>query len=114
MEFLEFDIEYQSSCVWDYLEIYESYQSDVNDQNNLGRLCGQNTIQPIETSSSSVTIIFHSDHIIPKKGFKLFIDCLGKILSTEVSHHLTRAFTARTYKYMYDGSKCSDKNFKAM
>ena len=78
LEFQEFDVEYHTSCVWDYVEILENYNDGEQEAHKLGRFCGQDKLLPIQTSSNNMTIIFHSDHVIPKKGFKLYIDTVGK------------------------------------
>ena len=76
MEFQDFDLEYQSSCLWDYLEIF-----DLRDPNQLlviGKFCGQMADGVVHSTSNRVKLVFHSDHVIPKKGFKLYIYALGK------------------------------------
>ena len=77
--FLDFDVEYHSSCMWDYLEIFELEQSGSSNIHSLGKFCGLVILSPIQTSSNRVSIVFHSDYIIPKTGFRLYINTMGKL-----------------------------------
>ena len=78
IEFLDFDVEYHSSCMWDYLEIFELEADGLPNTKELGKFCGLVNVGTIHSSSNKVSIVFHSDYIVPKKGFKLYIATMGK------------------------------------
>ncbi len=74
VEFTEFSVESQSSCDYDYLEIYNG--SDVNAP-LLGRWCG--TISPgtitANNDEGALTFYFHSDNSVTLSGWKATILC---------------------------------------
>ena len=64
--------------MWDYLEILELKTDGLSHSKELGKFCGLVKPAPIQTSSNKIYILFHSDHVVPKKGFKLYIHTIGK------------------------------------
>lgn len=73
IEFMEFDIESHSGCMWDFLEILE----DKN-KVTVGRFCGTTLPDAILSSSNYLRLVFHSDHIVHKKGFNASINTEGE------------------------------------
>ncbi|MGH0131801.1 UNVERIFIED_CONTAM: hypothetical protein FKN15_059903 [Acipenser sinensis] len=64
--FQTFEIEEESDCGYDYMEIYDGYDSTAP---RLGRFCGSGPPEEIYSAGDSVMIRFHSDDTINKKGF---------------------------------------------
>ena len=76
LEVLDFDVEFHPLCIWDYLAVAEgecpsSFKT---------RYCGgiQQVPQIITLNSDKACIKFVSDFVIPGRGFRLFISCVGK------------------------------------
>ena len=69
IQFLAFDIEENSECVWDWLEIRDG---DSADSSLLGsKLCGDTNPDPIESTSNTLTLVFHSDSSVVRSGFMI-------------------------------------------
>ncbi|MBN3324354.1 TLL2 protein, partial [Atractosteus spatula] len=64
--FQTFEIEEESDCGYDYMEIYDGYDSTAP---RLGRFCGSGPPEEIYSAGDSIMIRFHSDDTINKKGF---------------------------------------------
>ncbi|RMC11221.1 hypothetical protein DUI87_12136 [Hirundo rustica rustica] len=61
-----FEIEEEADCGYDYMEIYDGYDSTAP---RLGRFCGSGPLEEIYSSGDSIMIRFHTDDTINKKGF---------------------------------------------
>lgn len=74
VQFTAFDVEYQSSCTYDWLKIFNgtSTSSPV-----IGTYCGSNSPGTIEASNAqgALTFNFQSDNSITKAGWKAIISC---------------------------------------
>ena len=69
IRFEKFDVETASSCRYDFLEVRDG---DSSTSNLIGsKLCGNNIPNPIESSTSSMTLIFHTDGSVVRSGFKI-------------------------------------------
>lgn len=88
LEFVDFEVEQHSKCMWDYLRIVELAKDGQGHSHDHGRLCSPITDKTIYTSSNKLRIVFHSDSIIPKKGFKLYITTNGMYVKLDTSTHL--------------------------
>ena len=76
IKFIQFDIEYQTSCIWDWVEIRDV---PSNSSNQVGsKLCGETIPNPIPSTGNTLTVIFHSDEAGVRSGFKMKAE-LGKI-----------------------------------
>ncbi|MBN3293694.1 TLL2 protein, partial [Polypterus senegalus] len=64
--FQTFEIEEESDCGYDFMEIYDGYDSSAP---RLGRFCGSGPPEEIYSAGDSIMIRFHSDDTINKKGF---------------------------------------------
>ena len=62
LTFVSFDIEADSSCRYDYVQV--SFGSDEQ------KYCGSNKPSPIISSDNRMTVIFHSDDSEVRNGFK--------------------------------------------
>ena len=61
-------LETSQDCSYDYLEIYDG-ESDT--ANRLGKLCGGEIPDTVESSGPQLFLRFHSDSSVAFKGFKL-------------------------------------------
>ncbi|XP_016895126.1 tumor necrosis factor-inducible gene 6 protein, partial [Cynoglossus semilaevis] len=68
IQFLEFDVEDDMSCLADYLEIYDSYD-DVS--GFVGRFCGEDIPDDILSTGNVVTLKFLSDASVSAGGFQI-------------------------------------------
>ena len=74
LEFLEFDVETHASCLWDYVEVTGKNDTAYDLPN---RFCG-NVIPMVGKSYRHLRIIFHSDSVVQRKGFKAVVHVIGK------------------------------------
>ena len=75
IQFLAFDIESNSECAWDWLEIRDG---DSADSSLLGsKLCGTTNPDSIESTSNTLTLVFHTDSSVIRSGFMIKAE-LGK------------------------------------
>uniref|UniRef100_A0A3P9A4R4 CUB domain-containing protein n=1 Tax=Esox lucius TaxID=8010 RepID=A0A3P9A4R4_ESOLU len=69
LTFHQFELEYHDTCSYDYIKIFNGVSEDEG--NLLGTFCG-NTSPPQFTSSWNVmSVIFHSDRHVAKRGFSV-------------------------------------------
>ncbi|XP_007569328.1 tumor necrosis factor-inducible gene 6 protein [Poecilia formosa] len=68
LHFLELDVEEDTSCLADYLEVYDSYD-DVS--GFAGRFCGDNLPDDIISTGNVMTLKFLSDASVTAGGFQL-------------------------------------------
>jgi hypothetical protein len=75
-DFIEFDIEDEPSCGYDYLMIYDGPNTSST---LLGTYCGTNTPGQVTSSHSSgaLTFVFHSDEGYTTIGWKALISCIN-------------------------------------
>ena len=72
IKFLAFDIQYQTGCLHDWLEVRDG-DSEVSNQ--IGpRLCGNTIPNQIISSGNSLTLVFHSDVTFRCSGFIIEVD----------------------------------------
>ena len=62
LTFKKFDIEPDSSCGFDYVQV--SFGSEEQ------KYCGSNKPSPIISSGNTMTVLFHSDQSVTHNGFK--------------------------------------------
>lgn len=73
-QFQLFDVEYDNSCDYDWLKIYNGSNTQAP---LLGTWCGTNSPGTVEATNSagSLTFVFHSDYSVNKQGWKAVISC---------------------------------------
>lgn len=84
VSFTSFDVESNSGCSWDYLNIYNGTNTSAP---LIGTYCGT-TVPPSFTASNTsgaITFKFHSDGMVTKPGWKAYVECLGGSLSATVA-----------------------------
>jgi len=74
VEFQLFDVEYQSSCNYDWLKIYHGPSATGTP---IGTYCGTSSPGIITSThpSGALTFVFHSDYSVNKAGWKAQISC---------------------------------------
>jgi PKD repeat protein len=85
IDFQFFDVEYETNCSYDYLEIY-----DGNSTNNalIGTYCGTNSpgfVSAEDNSSGALTLKFHSDSYSEGMGWEATIACENHVGIAEQS-----------------------------
>ncbi|KAK7476613.1 hypothetical protein BaRGS_00032159 [Batillaria attramentaria] len=75
VHFLEFAVEYQARCIWDWLAVYDRH---VTSDSQLGKYCGLSSPPDVITDTSHLVLQFVSDAIIPEKGFRLLVTAVGE------------------------------------
>lgn len=75
VQFLSFDVEYHSSCNYDWLKIYNGNSTSSP---LIGTYCGTNSPGTIQATNpaGALTFQFHSDYSITKTGWKAQISCI--------------------------------------
>ncbi|XP_075886809.1 tumor necrosis factor-inducible gene 6 protein [Nelusetta ayraudi] len=86
LQFLEFDVEDDTSCLADYLEVYDSYD-DVS--GFAGRYCGDYLPDDIVSTGNVMTLKFLSDASVTAGGFQLKYSAID---ASEVPQNHTRYF----------------------
>ena len=78
MDFLEFNVEYDDQCDYDWLKIYDG--ADITAP-LIGTYCGTSSPGIITSSSEegSLTFSFHSDYSYTAPGWKASISCEGNV-----------------------------------
>ena len=81
------DLEQSSSCSYDYIEIYHSYNEQTHQGHYVGRYCGTDT-PPSVWLQSPLYIVFRTDQSITSNGFSMFW-LSGKVLMIKKTEHNT-------------------------
>ena len=68
------DIEHHESCDYDFLEIYEISDVQVEMGKLIGRFCGVTPPDNITSSSESLKLTFKSDRMVTGRGFEVHYD----------------------------------------
>ena len=69
VEFLAFNLESDSTCRFDWLEIRDGSDSTADLLST--RLCGEQLFAPITSTGNTLYIQFHTDGSVTKSGFQL-------------------------------------------
>ena len=86
IDFTSFELESNSTCNYDYLEIYDGIDVSAN---LIGKYCGTNN--PGTIMGAGLTFKFHSDNIITKAGWEAEVSCFT---ATEVPACITNPLPA--------------------
>lgn len=72
LNFLEFDVEDNPTCAWDWLKIYDGPDdgSPIIDT-----YCNSNIPTTITSTGGEITLVFHSDGLVQAAGFKMEWTC---------------------------------------
>ena len=76
LEFIHFDVEYISSCSYDWLEIRDGPSADSSML--VHNLCGSTIPNPILSTGNALTLIFRTDSGVTGSGFLIKAQ-IGKI-----------------------------------
>ena len=69
IDFVDFNIESHSSCLYDYLEVRDG--DNINSNLIGSKLCGTNIPGRIESTGNAMTLKFHTDGSVVRPGFKI-------------------------------------------
>lgn len=69
LTFQHFELEYHTDCAYDYIKIYNGISEDEG--NLLGKFCGDVSPPQFSSSWNVMSIIFHSDRHVARKGFSV-------------------------------------------
>lgn len=69
LTFHHFELEYHTSCAYDYIRIYNGISEDEG--NLLGTFCGDVSPPQFTSSWNVMSIIFHSDRHVAHRGFSV-------------------------------------------
>ena len=69
LQFESFDLESQTSCKYDFIDIQEK-DSSSSEVKPVGRFCGNKRPPVITTTSNELLITFQSDGTVQKTGFR--------------------------------------------
>ncbi|TRY87530.1 hypothetical protein DNTS_007088 [Danionella cerebrum] len=69
LTFHHFELEYHIDCAYDYIKIYNGISEDEG--NLLGKFCGDKSPPQFSSSWNVMSIIFHSDRHVARKGFSV-------------------------------------------
>ncbi|XP_028328899.1 CUB domain-containing protein 2 [Gouania willdenowi] len=69
LTFYHFELEYHTSCAYDYIKIYNGISEDEG--NLLGTFCGETSPPQFTSSWNVMSIIFHSDRHVAHRGFSV-------------------------------------------
>uniref|UniRef100_A0A8C1RDK7 CUB domain-containing protein n=1 Tax=Cyprinus carpio TaxID=7962 RepID=A0A8C1RDK7_CYPCA len=69
LTFHHFELEYHTDCAYDYIKIYNGISEDEG--NLLGKFCGDVSPPQFSSSWNVMSIIFHSDRHVARKGFSV-------------------------------------------
>lgn len=74
VEFTSFSVEYESSCDYDYLEIYDGNSASAS---LVGQYCGTNSPGTVEATNEegALTFVFHSDGSVTEPGWTANVSC---------------------------------------
>ena len=79
LEFLAFNLEYSSSCYWDWVEVRNGNSSNsplIGD-----KLCGSTIPGAITSNGNQLYVKFHSDSSVVGTGFEILVNQGTKIYS---------------------------------
>jgi len=99
LRFLSFDVEFNSTCSWDVLKVYEGETMNTL----LGTHCG-NTVPNVYTSTDpngSLTIFWDSDGSVVSSGFSIDISVVSPSTSVELGDPNSTTTDGRVPSYGY-------------
>lgn len=68
VEFMAFDLEYQVTCNYDSLEVFDGYTTDY--AKSIGKYCGNSIPTNLTSSTNELLLHFVSDSSVAQSGFK--------------------------------------------
>ena len=80
LSFTTLDIEPEASCGYDYVKILDS-----DGTTELAKLCGDSLPSPLKSSGHKLTVVFHSDESVTRKGFEATWKEVAGVSTGEVS-----------------------------
>ena len=88
LQFLAFEIEPNSACSYDYLNIYDGPTSSSSLIGS--KLCGETIPDSVESTGNTMHIHFHTDFSVTRSGFKIKAE-IGKSNSIQLSNSIVES-----------------------
>ncbi|XP_034025114.1 cubilin [Thalassophryne amazonica] len=104
LSFDSFNLEYHSSCNYDYVEVYDN--STVQAGSKIGRYCGRSVPPSITSTDNVLTVLFVSDSSLSTEGFSASYESIDA--TTDCSETFTSpmgTFTSPNYPDNYPNSR---------
>ncbi|XP_055859668.1 cubilin-like isoform X2 [Biomphalaria glabrata] len=67
ISFSDFSLEAHSTCIWDYVDIYDE---SLSGSKRLGHFCGNALSNYIESSTNTLRVVFRTDGSVTSRGFQ--------------------------------------------
>ena len=99
LRFTEFRVEFEGSCGFDYLEVY-----DGDDMSNLiGKYCGSNLPDVVQSThaTGSVTLLWSSDLSVSDAGFNIRVTVISPMTTVQVGDPNSTTTNGRVPSYGY-------------
>jgi hypothetical protein len=99
LRFIEFRVENQASCDYDYLEVY-----DGDDMSNLiGKYCGTSLPDVVQSThiTGAVTLLWSSDGSVTDAGFKIDVSVIDPMKTIELGDRNSQLTNGRVPSYAY-------------
>ena len=99
LRFIEFRVENQASCNYDYLEVY-----DGDDMSNLiGKYCGTSLPDVVQSThiTGAVTLLWSSDGSVTDTGFKIDVSVINPMITVELGDRNSQLTDGRVPSYGY-------------
>ena len=99
LRFIEFRVENQASCNYDYLEVY-----DGDDMSNLiGKYCGTSLPDVVQSThiTGAVTLLWSSDGSVTDAGFKIDVSVINPMITVELGNRNSQLTDGRVPSYGY-------------
>ncbi|KRZ32162.1 Cubilin [Trichinella pseudospiralis] len=123
--FTTFALEESPNCLYDYVEIYETYRSKNESTGFIGRYCGHLNPPPLISPSNEMAILLHTDANINSGGFELrfdgintttncdftFTESSGVITNSGYPSHVTQPMTCEYHIRIKKGYRIRLFNF---
>jgi hypothetical protein len=99
LRFIEFRVEFQGSCGYDYLEVY-----DGDDMSNLiGKYCGSNLPDVVQSThvTGAITLLWSSDGSVTDAGFKIRATVISPMTTVQLGDVNSTTTNGRVPSYGY-------------
>ncbi|XP_074648857.1 ovochymase-like [Tubulanus polymorphus] len=97
LTFVAFNVEASSTCGYDSVSVKDGSSSSAK---LIKKLCGSSKPEPIESTGNTLFVVFKSDHIVHKPGFKIKYEAI------------TPPVTCTPTEFSCDNGNCVDRDVR--